>query len=105
MSWTILMVALCALCLVAVAAAIQTHRGRISRRVSDSAFVMPVPLVADSVSFFGLAPQDAAQFERAAQEDRLREQGQWDRDYLQNTTAGAMPGRVAGIPRALRVRT
>lgn len=104
MSWTILMVALCALCLVAAAAAIQTHRGRISRRAGDSAFAMPVPLVTDSVSFFGLAPQDAARFERAAQEDRRREQGQWDRDYLQNSTADVMPGRVAGIPRALRVR-
>lgn len=104
MSWTILMVALCAICVVAAAAAIQTHRGRISRRVGDSTFVMPVPLITDSVSYFGLAPQDAAQFERAAQEDRRREQGQWDRDYLHNGTVGVMPGRIAGIPRALRVR-
>jgi hypothetical protein len=33
-----------------------------------------------------------------------RHQAQWSRDYLPGTTDGSLPGRIAGIPRALRVR-
>lgn len=101
MSWTILMVALCALGLVVAAAAVQMRRGGFSR---NSSTVEPVSFSGGSARYFGLASQDAVQFERAAQEDRRREQGLWDRDYQQDATAGAMPGRVAGIPRSLRVR-
>lgn len=104
MSWTLLLAALgLFLCAVAAFPFLVRRRSVIRRRnvAPDQAAPMAV---GSPASLFGLAPQEAAQFRRAARSDMAREQLQWDRDYLPSVSDGAMPGRVAGIPRTLRVK-
>lgn len=55
-------------------------------------------------SLFGLAPADAERFQDAAREQMQRDRTQWGRDYLPGVADSAPPGRIAGIPRTLRVR-
>jgi hypothetical protein len=53
---------------------------------------------------YGFTSEDAARFHRSARDQMRRHQAQWSRDYLPGRTDGSLPGRIAGIPRALRVR-
>lgn len=105
MSWTFLLAAL-AIVLFAVAALHVRVRwgGPVRRGNGGSARSIPVVPDGSSASLFGLAPQDAAQFRQSARSDMAREQMQWDRDYLPSVSDDAMPGRIAGIPRTLRVK-
>lgn len=99
MFWTITAIAagvavLAALAIVAVG---RRARGRISTSGQAAA--------ADShTSPYGLTTEDAARLRRSARDQMRRHQAQWSRDYLSGVTDGALPGRVAGIPRSLRVR-
>ena len=105
MSWTIFLAALgIALCVVAAFPILMRRRGAVRRIQVGPDQATPVASEGGSVSLFGLAPQDAAQFRRSARSDMAREQLQWDRDYLPSVSEGAMPGRIAGIPRTLRVK-
>jgi len=54
-------------------------------------------------SEFGIRPGELDDFRRSARAQLQRQREQWDRDYHPDAAAG-LPGRVAGIPRALRVR-
>lgn len=54
--------------------------------------------------FYGLSPEETARFHRSAREHMRLHHAQWSRDYLPAAGGGGLPGRVAGIPRALRVR-
>lgn len=105
MSWTFLLAALGVFLCVAAALPFLVRRRAASRR-SQGAPGQPIAATADGspASLFGLAPQEAAQFRQSARSDMAREQLQWDRDYLPSVTDGAMPGRIAGIPRTLRVK-
>lgn len=58
----------------------------------------------DSVSLIGLMPADAARLRRSARAEMAREQAQWGRDYVPAVSEAALPGRIAGLPRTLRVR-
>jgi hypothetical protein len=53
---------------------------------------------------FGLAPADTALLQSAAREAMERDRAQWGRDYVPGVSDSAAPGRIAGIPRTLRVR-
>lgn len=59
---------------------------------------------ADTASPFGLTPSDAARLQQSARLEMRRDQALWGRDYLTGVSESAGPGRVAGIPRTLRVR-
>jgi hypothetical protein len=103
MSWTFLLVALGIVLLVAATLHVVVRWGAFARRG------VPVRAASaassgSSASHFGLAPQDAEQFRQSARSDMEREQMQWDRDYLPGVSDGAIPGRIAGIPRTLRVK-
>jgi len=63
-----------------------------------------VPAPSADASLFGLPPGDAAQFRTSAREQMQHDQAQWGRDYVPGMSDGATPGRIAGIPRTLRVR-
>lgn len=105
MSWTFLLAALgTVLCAVAALPFFVRRRGVIRRNIG--APDQPTAVAADvsPASLFGLAPQDAARFRRSARSDMAREQLLWDRDYLPSMSEGATPGRIAGIPRSLRVK-
>ncbi len=52
---------------------------------------------------FGIRPGELDEFRRSARDQLHSQREQWDRDYHPEA-ATALPGRVAGIPRALRVR-
>ena len=65
---------------------------------------LPASGAAPGTSHYGLAPAEAARFQLSAREQMQREQEQWARDYLPGMPDDAMPGRVADIPRTLRVR-
>lgn len=55
------------------------------------------------VGIYGLSPRELDDFRALAREQSRNDQERWNRDYP-NGGDGAMPGRVAGIPRALRVK-
>lgn len=52
---------------------------------------------------FGIRPGELDDFRRSARDQLQSQRERWDRDYHPDAAAG-LPGRVAGIPRALRVR-
>lgn len=60
--------------------------------------------VAAVASPFGLTPSDAARLQQSARLEMQRDQALWGRDYPNGASESAAPGRVAGIPRTLRVR-
>jgi len=109
MSWTLLTAA-CGMALVVALAAAAALRilvrrnGAVRRGNRVSGRAAPAVAGGSGASLFGLAPQDAAKFRQSARSDMEREQLQWDRDYLPSVSDGAMPGRIAGIPRTLRVK-
>ncbi len=51
----------------------------------------------------GIRPGELDDFRRSARDQLHSQREQWDRDYHPEAATG-LPGRVAGIPRALRVR-
>ncbi len=51
----------------------------------------------------GIRPGELDEFRRSARDQLQSQREQWNRDYHPDAAAG-LPGRVAGIPRALRVR-
>jgi hypothetical protein len=55
-------------------------------------------------ALYGLSAEEAAHFHQSAREHARLHHAQWNRDYLPEVGGGALPGRVSGIPRALRVR-
>jgi len=111
MLWTLLATGAGIACLFAISlvAVFIVPRRRRSRTLMRSATIgesQGSASLADAPSsLFGLAPQEAAQFRQTAREQMHREQVQWARDYFSSTSDGALPGRIAGIPRTLRVRS
>lgn len=59
--------------------------------------------VTASANVFGIRPGELDDFRRSARDQLQSQREQWDRDYHPDAATG-LPGRVAGIPRALRVR-
>jgi hypothetical protein len=57
-----------------------------------------------AVVLSGLTPPDAARLQQSARMEMQRDQALWSRDYQAGAADGAGPGRIAGIPRTLRVR-
>lgn len=55
-------------------------------------------------SLYGLTAEEAARFHQSAREHGRLHHARWSRDYLPGVAYEALPGRVSGIPRALRVR-
>lgn len=55
-------------------------------------------------SLYGLTAEEAARFHQAVRERGRLHRARWSRDYLPGVPDAALPGRVSGIPRALRVR-
>lgn len=51
----------------------------------------------------GIRPGELEDFRQSARDQLHSQREQWDRDYHPDAAAG-LPGRIAGIPRALRVR-
>jgi hypothetical protein len=100
MFWTIMAIA-AGLVALAVAAVIIRRRagtrirvsGRVAARAADS-HACP----------YGFTTEVSARFHRSARDQMRRYQAQWSRDYVPGATDGTLPGRIAGIPRALRVR-
>lgn len=104
MNWTIAAIAAAFAAL--AAAAVVALRRKAARRGRTIGWVADA-LVAEAGAadgLYALSSQDAAQFERLAREQMHRQQAEWSRDYLPSVTAGTRPGRLSGIPRALRVR-
>ena len=101
MFWTIMAIA-AGLAGLALAAAVAIgRRARIRVSASGRAAVG----AADGYgSLYGFTTEDAARFHRSARDQMHRHQAQWSRDYLPDVTDRTLPGRIAGIPRALRVR-
>ena len=95
MSWTMIAQILGAIGLIAAVAAV------LVRQSTRSSAVAVAPLSDAPASYFGLAPEDAAQLEQSAQAVSRRERSRWVSDYQAESP---MPGRVAGIPSGLRVR-
>lgn len=54
-------------------------------------------------NLIGIRPGELDDFRRSAREQLQSQREQWDRDYHPDISTG-LPGRVAGIPRALRVK-
>lgn len=52
---------------------------------------------------YALNQNDLAAFRRSMQEEARAHQVGWDRDYS-NVAGVGLPGRIGGIPRALRVK-
>lgn len=57
----------------------------------------------EGANVFGIRPGELDEFHRSARDQLHSQREQWDRDYHPQSGTG-LPGRVAGIPRALRVR-
>ena len=51
----------------------------------------------------GIRPGELEDFRRSARDQLHSQREQWNRDYHPDAAMG-LPGRVAGIPRALRVK-
>jgi hypothetical protein len=106
MLWT--MAAIAAVIAALAAAALAVLRKKASRRdrtIGWNAGTIATGAEGDAAhGFYGLPPHDAARFQRLAREQMHRQQAEWSRDYLPSVTGGARPGRLSGIPRALRVR-
>lgn len=58
---------------------------------------------AASANVIGIRPGELDDFRRSARDQLQSQREQWDRDYHPDAATG-LPGRVAGIPRALRVK-
>lgn len=106
MSWTIAAIAVALA--VSAAAGVVVLRKKAAGRNRTIGWGAPIA-VADAEAgaghgFYGLSSHDAAQLQRLAREQMHREQAEWGRDYLPTVTADTRPGRLSGIPRALRVR-
>jgi hypothetical protein len=99
MIWTMTAIAAGLVVLAAVAMlALAGRRGRNRNGGSGSVATAGGP----HGGFYGLSPEEAARFHQSVREHTQLHHVQWSRDYLPG--AGTLPGRVAGIPRALRVR-
>jgi hypothetical protein len=96
----ILVAGFCIAALIAILFAVRRRQGAPRGRRAGTR----VPGSSTGTSLFGLAPGDAAQFRTSAREQMQHDQAQWGRDYVPGMSDGATPGRIAGIPRTLRVR-
>lgn len=97
---TILAAGSCIVALIALVVAVRRRHGG-SHSVQAG---KRVPAPSAGTSLFGLAPGDAAEFRNSAREQTQLDRAQWGRDYLPGMSDSATPGRIAGIPRTLRVR-
>lgn len=103
MSGIALAVGLCVAGLVLLlAVSMRRRRDRQSLQAGSTQSVVRGPETADSL--FGFAPGEAIRFQQSARAQMQREQEQWGRDYMPGVSDGVLPGRIAGIPRTLRVR-
>ena len=76
---------------------------RTLRRGRPAAGSLATAYSAAGESVNGIRPGELEDFRRSARDQLHSQRKQWDRDYHPDTATG-LPGRVAGIPRALRVR-
>lgn len=58
---------------------------------------------AATATVHGIRPGELDDFRRSARDQLHSQREQWDRDYHPDAATG-LPGRISGIPRALRVR-
>ncbi len=106
MLWTLVVVGAVIAALIGAAAfmlrkKIARRNVAIGRRATGTA---PEATDYEAHGLFGLSPRDAAPFQRSARDQMHRQQAEWSRDYLSGVSGGTGPGRLSGIPRALRVR-
>ncbi len=90
-----------AICL-ALALALFARR-RAVRRGRPSTGPLAMAYSGASESFHGLRPGEIEDFRRSARDQLHSQREQWARDYNRDAGTG-LPGRVGGIPRALRVK-
>jgi hypothetical protein len=100
MSGKILTVGFCIVALIAILAAVRRRQAAAHARQTGTRVQAP----STGTSLLGLAPGDAAEFRASAQKQMQHDRAQWGRDYVPGMSDGATPGRIAGIPRTLRVR-
>ena len=101
MIWT--MTAIAAGFAVVAAAAILVLAGRRARSRNGGSGL--IAAAGDPTGgFYGFSAEETARFHQSAREHARLHHAQWSRDYLPGVGGGTLPGRVAGIPRALRVR-
>ncbi len=103
MFWTIAAIA-AVFAVLATAAAVALRKKAARRNLTIGWGTVAVAEADAAHGLYGLPLHDAAQFQRLAREQMHRQQADWSRDYLPSVTGDARPGRLSGIPRALRVR-
>lgn len=101
MIWT--MTAIAAGLVVVIAAIGRAVAGRRARRLEAGAALLAA--AGDPYgSLYGLSADEAARLHQSAREHGRLHHARWSRDYLPGAGGASLPGRVSGIPRALRVR-
>ena len=102
MFWTALAILIGLAAGIVVWAAMRFRR-RAIRRV-DVSGPAAIPGFADSADgVYGLSPRELEDFRATARQQTRDQRQRWQRDYLTADVDG-LPGRLAGVPRVLRVK-
>lgn len=106
MFWTALAILMVLAAAMAVWGAMRFRRRAVRRVVVSGPAAIP-GFVGSADGVYGLSPRELEEFRATAREQTRDQRQRWQRDYLTadvDADADGLPGRLAGIPRVLRIK-